>query len=388
MDNSRRPFSTCSDDPQSNDHNHAPIIIFDENDIDDGVHSCAKSLVGKIITKKPIHTNSLLNALSGMWCNPRGFRVEEIAPKTYQFFFEEEKDISRILNGNPWLFRNSWIVFRRWERSQALELLEFTSVPVRVQLWGLPAHCKIEKMGRKIGGCLGEVNSVDIFETRDRGSFIKLVVIIDTSRPLKLGIHVGSKTYGVIWVDFEYERMPQFCYFCGRIGHEEDFCAYKDSHNDSTNKYSEGNHIKKIPELPSEVLNLLASLSVSKHPDPSLSLAPKYSTETAKATFANNTALAPLENGDPNASNTPETPLPLAPKSPTEKVKALVPINTALVSTEKFDPNDSKILEPSSPIGSNQSGELTIEPPPSQSIKKSNSTKDLEEIKSCSQRQT
>ncbi|KAJ1382464.1 hypothetical protein SESBI_44241 [Sesbania bispinosa] len=83
-------------------HDDQPLIIlYDEENVSEGIESCTRSLVGKIITQKQIHVNSLHNALSGIWCNPKGFRMEETAPKSFQFFFEEEGEAQRILKGSP-----------------------------------------------------------------------------------------------------------------------------------------------------------------------------------------------------------------------------------------------------------------------------------------------
>ncbi|KAJ1440114.1 hypothetical protein SESBI_02352 [Sesbania bispinosa] len=91
-----------------------PLIVYVEEDIREGVNSCLKSLVGRFLTEKPIHANSLPNALAGIWCNPKGFKVEDVGEKTYQFLFAEEKDADRILQGSPWIFRNSWLSLKRW----------------------------------------------------------------------------------------------------------------------------------------------------------------------------------------------------------------------------------------------------------------------------------
>ncbi|KAJ1431874.1 Zinc knuckle CX2CX4HX4C [Sesbania bispinosa] len=181
---------------------------------------------------------------------------------------------------------------RRWERGMDIGSIEFSLVPVRVQIWGLPAHCKTIKMGYKIGGCLGEVKTADLFEIRDRGSFLKLLINLDSSNPLKAGIHVGSKSDGVHWVDFEYERLPQFCYSCGKIGHEEVFCHNTTNKEEDTDPEAKplgpwmrasqfgrrlilqsndnpcnnqrGTHSKKSREVPVEVLDLFSTLTVSK----------------------------------------------------------------------------------------------------------------------------
>ncbi|KAJ1379117.1 Zinc finger, CCHC-type [Sesbania bispinosa] len=199
------------------------IICYDE-DVVEGVESCTKSLVGKIQTTKLIHMNSIQNALAGIWCNPPGFRVEEIAPKTFQFFFEKVDDADRILKGSPWLFRNSWLVLKKWQRDLKIDQVDFQRVLMKVQLWGLPLHCRTSKMGLKIGSCLGNVLEFDVFDERDRGTFVKILVEVDISKPLLPGIPVGSHKDGVTWVEFKYEQLPQFCFRCGYIGHIEDLC--------------------------------------------------------------------------------------------------------------------------------------------------------------------
>jgi len=42
----------------------------------------------------------------GIWCNPGGFKITELENNLYQFSFEKECDISRILKGEPWIIRN------------------------------------------------------------------------------------------------------------------------------------------------------------------------------------------------------------------------------------------------------------------------------------------
>ncbi|KAJ1381881.1 Zinc knuckle CX2CX4HX4C [Sesbania bispinosa] len=284
-----------ADKPNNPNNDEPPIVIFDDSDIDDGVDFCLRSLVGKILTDKPIHSNSLQNTLSGIWCNPKGFRVEEISNKTYQFFFYEEKDAIRVLKGNPCIFRNSWINLKRWERDTKIENLDFSKVPINIQLWGLPAHCKTSKMGRKLGACMGEVTSSGIFEVKERGSFIKLQVVIDCTKPLKPRIHAGSCRDGVFWVEFQYEKLPQFCYSCRLIGHSEEYCVTteKDEEDKEDNKSSLGpwmrtphpgrrlvnfideapdnahqKYHKQTPSLPTEVLSMLSALLVNKEEPP------------------------------------------------------------------------------------------------------------------------
>ena len=86
----------------------------------------------------------------------------------------------------------------------------------------MPEHCKSTKLGRKIASSLGEVQVYEIYQNiKDQTRFIKATITIDVNRPLMKGTNIRSKENELIWVDFKYERLPNFCYYCGLIGHDE-----------------------------------------------------------------------------------------------------------------------------------------------------------------------
>ena len=99
--------------------------------------------------------------MNNVWRKPIGFRVVELEPKLYHFFFQRESDLVRVLHGNPWLFRNSWLIVRRWERNMIPVDVNFNNVDVKVQLWGLLEHCKILKLGRKLASVSGKVKDCE-----------------------------------------------------------------------------------------------------------------------------------------------------------------------------------------------------------------------------------
>ncbi|KAJ1384636.1 hypothetical protein SESBI_42352 [Sesbania bispinosa] len=133
-----------------------PIIIYEDEDVTEGLSTCLESLVGRILTEKPIHVNSIQSALTGIWCNPSRFRVEELAPKTFQFFFEDERESTRILNNSPWLFRNSWLVLKKWERGADINTMNFRTVEVKMQIWGLPPIVVHLRWGGKLEHAWGQ----------------------------------------------------------------------------------------------------------------------------------------------------------------------------------------------------------------------------------------
>jgi hypothetical protein len=133
-------------------------------------------------------------------------------------------DQDRILWGNPWIFRNSWLVVKPWDIETDPRTLDFDHVPVWIQLWGLPPHCKTKAMGMHLGSLMGEVEAAEMYEYPGKKTIIKIKVAINVHKPLPTGIHVGNPTDGTCWVDFRYEKLPLVCFKCGLIGHVDKLC--------------------------------------------------------------------------------------------------------------------------------------------------------------------
>ncbi|MED6124601.1 hypothetical protein PIB30_060463, partial [Stylosanthes scabra] len=131
-------------------------IEYEENDVAEGIQKCKYSIVGKLITTKEINPIWVQSAMGNIWRKPKGFSMVEIKPKLYQFYVEKEADMRRILKGDPWLFRNAWLMVRKWERTTNPEEMVFLSAELKMQIWNLPEHCKTITLGKKIAGKVGE----------------------------------------------------------------------------------------------------------------------------------------------------------------------------------------------------------------------------------------
>ncbi|KAJ1392464.1 Zinc knuckle CX2CX4HX4C [Sesbania bispinosa] len=72
---------------------------------------------------------------------------------------------------------------------------------------------------------MGRALESHVFEIQGKGTYVRTLVEFNTSKPLLPSINVGSKKEVAFWVDFQFERLPQFCYKFGVIGHDEDSCT-------------------------------------------------------------------------------------------------------------------------------------------------------------------
>ena len=87
-----------------------------------------------------------------------------------------------------------------------------------VQVHGIPIVYMIIEAAKKVCNVLGEVSALKDPKLYDGGHFIHLQVSIDLSLPLFRGrlISVGEGGKQV-WISFKYERLPNLCYWCGRL---------------------------------------------------------------------------------------------------------------------------------------------------------------------------
>ncbi|KAL5831077.1 hypothetical protein ACOSQ4_016431 [Xanthoceras sorbifolium] len=129
-----------------------------------GMQRISLSLVGKIIANREVNKKAFKVTIPKIWRTVKETRVESIAINTYIFIFKYA--------------------------------------------------------GYFLGAMVGIVKEVDTRESGEcAGSFIRARVLVDVSKPLIRGLRVKLKDDSCCSVVVCYERLPNFCYFCGRIGH-------------------------------------------------------------------------------------------------------------------------------------------------------------------------
>lgn len=82
-----------------------------------------------------------------------------------------------------------------------------------------------KEVGQDIGRSRGRFIEVDKRAGQvDQAKFIRIRVDLPIEKPLRRGGHVVSKDGEKYWVQFRYERLPTFCYLCGKLGHDDKHC--------------------------------------------------------------------------------------------------------------------------------------------------------------------
>ncbi|KAA3489018.1 reverse transcriptase [Gossypium australe] len=123
------------------------------------------------------------------------------------------------MEGRPWLFCKYLILFDRLRNSLEQYQIRLTTSPYWIKIG--PCSLKYDKkdMMHAIGSTFGGVLRSDIND-----DFCRLRVNLDVQKPLRRGIFVSSENSVKSWIPFKFEKLPVFCFGCGRMDHGLNDC--------------------------------------------------------------------------------------------------------------------------------------------------------------------
>ena len=81
-------------------------------------------------------------------------------------------------------------------------------------------QCRTKEIGWAIGSTLGKVLEVEVFDSGVQWArCLRVRVRIDVTKRLVRGKKINIEGGEGRWVQFKYERLPNFCYRCGLLSH-------------------------------------------------------------------------------------------------------------------------------------------------------------------------
>lgn len=133
-----------------------------------------------------------------------------------------------MLEGRPWIFEGTLFSVEDFNGSTHPTDMDFSRAAFWIRMYKLPLACMSKGMGQRLGASMGEVEDVDVTEDGEGwGEYLRVKIKVSTSKPLARGRMLRMKEKE-IWIPFQYEKVPKYCFRCGLICHRKEGCERKE----------------------------------------------------------------------------------------------------------------------------------------------------------------
>lgn len=197
---------------------------------DEGIElgsSCTKAakvrkncILMKILTKRSINLDALRKNLRMLWKPNKGVQISKIEEELYLVEFGDGRDKQKILDMCPWSFKKQLIIMKEFEGELVPKDIVMKWSPFWIQIFNLPLNSRTKETGWTMWSKLGEVLEVEVSDSGVQwGKCLQVQVSIDIMKKLIHGKKINIEGAENQWVNFKYERLPNFCYRCGMLDH-------------------------------------------------------------------------------------------------------------------------------------------------------------------------
>lgn len=204
----------------------------------------ALTLIGRVTNPQEQRIWALLPSLPRKWHLQGRITCSDLGNGCFQFRFEKEEDLKRVLDNRPYHFAYWMVIIQRWE---PIISASFPSqIPFWIRIKGLPLHFWIDEMVCNIGKDLGTLLGHELTKSTAR-----VKVLLDGLKPLVKEAIVEYDSGEESIISLEYEKLENHCSKCGSLSHlREDCPAYlREKHQDIESNGHQLQTQEKTPKL-------------------------------------------------------------------------------------------------------------------------------------------
>ncbi|XP_073151836.1 uncharacterized protein [Henckelia pumila] len=143
------------------------------------------------------------------------------------FFFSNEDEMKRVLEGGPYLVFGRHLFLKELPPCFLFRVEDMLMLPSWVQIHGLPADCWTTKSLSKIASVLGKPIHTDILTmSKGKSLFARVLVEMDSSKPRIYEYPIMLPNGILTNVRFVYETELKYCSKCNSLGHSFEQCQW------------------------------------------------------------------------------------------------------------------------------------------------------------------
>ena len=202
---------------QEQDEEDDDLVILPNVDNSQLIAQFKLNLVGRIFNTERRNVEALISPLPrpNIWDVEGKVRGLDLGNHRFQFDFESEADLVKVLNKRPCHFNKWAFALERWIPHVG------DTFPNTMTFWisvsGIPTHFWMDPIFDSLGGRLGNVGLID-------ARAAKVQVEINMDRPLRFALRAQLPTGEIVPVKLVYSNLHRYCRHCRHVSHEVESC--------------------------------------------------------------------------------------------------------------------------------------------------------------------
>ncbi|KAL0794808.1 hypothetical protein Bca101_066185 [Brassica carinata] len=192
------------------------LVILPNIDNSELIAQFKLSLVGRIFnTERSVEALISILPRPNIWDVEGRVRGLDLGNQRFQFDFDSERDLVKVLSKRPCHFNKWAISLERWIPHVG------DTFPNTMTFWisviGIPTHFWMDPIFDSLGDKLGKVGLID-------AKAAKVQVEINIDRPMKFALRAQVPSGEIVPVKLVYSNLHRYCRHCRLVSHEIDSC--------------------------------------------------------------------------------------------------------------------------------------------------------------------
>jgi hypothetical protein len=75
------------------------------------------AIIGKVLSPKPLHIQTIMSSLRPAWGNPKRLDVKSVGDNIFIAEFSSKSDLERVMDGSPWNVGNKAVLVQDFDPS-------------------------------------------------------------------------------------------------------------------------------------------------------------------------------------------------------------------------------------------------------------------------------
>ncbi|XP_042983333.1 uncharacterized protein LOC122312736 [Carya illinoinensis] len=199
-------------------------VVISNDEVLSSVNKSKHCIMFCVMSDREVNRGAIKSTLLRVWQVEGKAIIKDVGRNKFLLECKNVSDKRRIMKGRPWSFDKNLVCMQDCEGFNFIKEILFIKEPFWIQCYDLPFAGMNQITGSNIGSSVGDVLQVDTDSSGICwGQFLRIKVMVDVTKPLARGrfLTIGDKKH---WISFKYERLPNFCYSCGRFNHSEGRC--------------------------------------------------------------------------------------------------------------------------------------------------------------------